>query len=232
MRVVDGWVKSGWLSCFGRVKACALSTSRPAIAVAGVLALLFATSSCDSHNRAADTVDRSSVSDHSSASAVASSATQTSSATPTASSEVAAEQARAFVSLAKSGKSTVEWADEVSYFLAGVEVTVLSPSDASKPASWEGCPEGQDTFQEHQCPVSALSVVKNSTKQGGPVISSSVPSTVGCNEVSVSQSWKTTTVAVIRAPEKMSNCVDDFAVVLKLAPDGAVEAVDLELTSP
>ncbi|MCL8026015.1 hypothetical protein [Nocardioides bruguierae] len=142
------------------------------------------------------------------------------------------DQARRFVAFARSGDSEVTWADEVTYRLSGDEVAVLSSTEADDPESWEGCVEGQKTFQERRCPVSLLSVVEASFASGGPVVSTRVPATVGCTRVSARSSWSVKDVAAVRAPESMSNCVDDFLVVLEFSATATVDGIDLEMTSP
>ncbi len=133
---------------------------------------------------------------------------------------------------AKTGTSTVKWADEVMYLLGGDMAKEISSAEASDPKSWGGCPEGQQMFREYECPISVFSVVSSSTEQDEPRISTSVPKTIGCNRITRRPSWETQSIAVILSPESHSSCFEAYAVILELTPDGAVETVDLELSGP
>lgn len=146
----------------------------------------------------------------------------------------AAQTAQQFAAWAVGESPTAPFAAQVVLFVGGQETTTLDKSAALERDNWKTCPNGDATYSERRCPVSALRTLGflKSVDRATPVSGVGVPEVVGCNIVTKPSEVAATVIVTLRPPVEVRNCASDFAVMLYLDDDALIAAVDLVISSP
>lgn len=133
--------------------------------------------------------------------------------------------------LATASPVGIRWDGEVDMSLQGTVVDRRPAMALAGPAGWEVCPEGDTSFMEATCPVSAVTAVANAQRnQLAFVVSDQAPKRLGCTRTQRPEVAPGEHLVSLRP--RGAGCALDFAVNVVLEPNGRVRLVDLALDGP